>query len=211
MRNHTPRSFARRSLRPLVAGLAVLAATGCKPLDDAMVAVFGRSMRDQRSFDPYEHTMPAPENSIAFASGNLPARDGEVNLGQPEGVDLPRFSQADLGVPGVGNEVIQGLINPIDPNDAVALARGEELYTRFCIVCHGPDGVGANANIAALHPILPAYDLSGAQVAGYSDQYIYAMVRVGRGLMPEYGSRITHFDRWKVVNYVRQLQAQAGN
>ena len=33
----------------------------------------------------------------------------------------------------------------------------------------------------------------------------------GRGLMPEYGSRITHFDRWRVVNYVRQLQAQAGN
>jgi mono/diheme cytochrome c family protein len=194
-----------------VAGLAVLAATGCKPLDDAMVAVFGRSMRDQRSFDPYEHPMPAPENSIAFASGNLPSRDGEVNLGQPEGVDLPRFSQADLGVPGVGNEVIQGLVNPIDPNDPEALARGEVLYTRFCIVCHGPDGVGANANIAALHPILPAYDLSGTQVAGYSDQYIYAMVRVGRGLMPEYGSRITHFDRWKVVNYVRQLQAQAGN
>ena len=24
-------------------------------------------------------------------------------------------------------------------------------------------------------------------------------------------SRISHFDRWKVVNYVRQLQAQAGN
>jgi hypothetical protein len=29
--------------------------------------------------------------------------------------------------------------------------------------------------------------------------------------MPEYGSRIAHFDRWHVINYVRQLQAQAGN
>lgn len=82
---------------------------------------------------------------------------------------------------------------------------------RFCVVCHGPDGVGVNAYIAAYHPSLPAYNLSGAQVAGYSDQYIYAMIRVGRGLMPEYGSRISNFDRWSVIAYVRQLQRQAGN
>lgn len=203
---------ASRLVRPVIAGLAiVLTAGACKPLDDAMVAVFGRSMRDQRTFDPYEYPLPAPENSYAFASGNFPARDGEVNLGQPEGVDVPRFTQADLGTPGVGGPVIQGLVNPIDPADADAMARGEELYERFCVVCHGADGVGANANIAAQHPILPAYNVSGAQVAGYSDPYLYAMIRVGRGLMPEYGSRITHFDRWKIVNYVRQLQAQAGN
>ena len=202
----------RRLVRPVIAGLAIILTAGaCKPLDDAMVMVFGRSMRDQRSFDPYENPQGVPEGSYAFASANYPAADGDVNLGQPEGIDVPRFTQADLGAPGVGNEVIQGLVNPIDPDDAEAMARGQELYQRYCIVCHGPDGVGANANIAALHPILPAFNLSGAQVAGYSDQYIYAMIRVGRGLMPEYGSRITHFDRWKVVNYVRTLQAQAGN
>lgn len=201
----------RRAARSLVAVLAVMALGGCKPLDDAMVAVFGRSMRDQRTFDPYENPMGAPENSYPFASANYPAEDGEVNLGQPSGVDVPRFTQADLGVPGVGTPVIQGLVNPIDPADPVAMARGEEIYLRYCVVCHGPDGIGANANIAAQHPILPAYNLAGEQVVGYSDQYLYAMIRVGRGLMPEYGSRITHFDRWKVVNYVRQLQAQAAN
>jgi mono/diheme cytochrome c family protein len=207
VRRPTRRAALRRAVRPLVAALAVLTATGCKPLDDVMVAVFGRSMRDQRSFDPYEMTRQAPPNAVAFSSGNYPAGPDVVNVGQPAGVDVPRFTQNDLGVPGVGGPVIQGLVNPIDPNDPAALARGQELYERYCIVCHGPDGVGANAYIAAQHPILPAYNLSGPQVVAYSDQYIYAMIRVGRGLMPEYGSRITHFDRWKVVNYVRQLQA----
>jgi mono/diheme cytochrome c family protein len=204
MRNRT------RFVRPLVAALALTTLVGCKPLDDAMVSVFGRSMRDSRSFDPYEHPMPPAEGSVAFAAGNWPSADGEVNLGQPEGVAIPYFTQFDLGTPGVGGEVIQGLVNPTDPTSAASLERGEELYSRFCVVCHGPDGVGANAYIADKHPLLPAYNLSGAQVASYSDPYIYAMIRVGRGLMPEYGGRITHFDRWHIVNYVRQLQVQAG-
>jgi mono/diheme cytochrome c family protein len=201
----------RKAWRPLVTALALTTLAGCKPLDDFMAGWAGRSMRDQRSFDPYEHTLPPPENSVAFAAGNFPAADGVVNIGQPEGIALPSFTQVDLGVPGVGTPVIQGLVNPTDPTDPASLARGEELYMRFCVVCHGPDGVGANAYIAARHLLLPAYNLSGELVAGYSDQYIYAMIRVGRGIMPEYGSRITHFDRWHVVNYVRQLQAQAGN
>ncbi|HIF23151.1 MAG TPA: c-type cytochrome [Gemmatimonadetes bacterium] len=202
--------FRFRLSRPLLAALALMMLGGCKPLDDVAVMVFGRSMRDQRSFDPYENPRGAPENSVAFASGNYPAAPGEVNLGQPEGVAVPRFTQLDLGTPGEGAPVIQGLVNPMDSNDAVSMARGEEIYLRFCVVCHGPDGVGANAYIADKHPLLPAYNLSGETVAAYSDQYIYAVIRVGRGLMPEYGSRITHFDRWSVVNYVRQLQRQAG-
>ena len=197
--------------RALVAMLAIVALSGCKPVDDVMVLIFGRSMRDQRSFDPYENTRPSPENSISFASGNYPLEFGVVNVGQPEGADVPRFTQADLGVPGVGALVVQGLTNPLDRTDPRSMERGEELYMRFCAVCHGDDGVGANAYIADKHPTLPAYNLSGAQVAAYSDQYLYAMIRVGRGLMPEYGSRITHFDRWSIVNYVRELQLRAGN
>jgi len=198
-------------LRPLLAGLALMTLVGCKPLDDTMVAIFGRSMRDQRSFDPYENPVNPPENSVPFAAGSFASARAEVNLGQPEGIDVPPFTQADLGLPGVGTEVVQRLVNPIARDDAEGLARGEELYMRFCVVCHGPDGVGANAYIAAKHPILPAYNISAARVAGYSDEYLYAIIRVGRGLMPQYGSRISHFDRWTVVNYLRQIQMDAGN
>ncbi|MGE0159638.1 MAG: cytochrome c [Gemmatimonadales bacterium] len=201
----------RRFTRALACTLALATLAGCKPLDDVMVLAFGRSMRNQRSFDPYENTLPPAPGSIAFAGGNLPSAPFEVNLGQPEGVDIPPFTQLDLGVPGVGGPAIQGLVNPTDPNDPASLARGQQLYMRWCVVCHGPEGIGTGAYIAAYHPVLPAYNLSGAQVAGYSDAYIYAMIRVGRGLMPEYGSRVTHFDRWHIVNYVRQLQRQAGN
>lgn len=195
-----------RLARTLIAGLALLTASGCKPLDDVMVVIFGRSMRDSRSFDPYENPRPAPEGSVSFSSGNYPSAPGVVNLGQPEGVDVPSFTLVDMNPVGTGNATIQRLVNPFAAGDADALARGDVLYQRFCVVCHGPDGIGANAYIADKHPLLPAYNLAMEQVQGYSDQYLYGMIRVGRGFMPEYGSRTTHFDRWAIVMYVRELQ-----
>jgi hypothetical protein len=153
-----------RSLRPFAVALALVTLAGCKPFDDVMVTVFGRSMRDQRSFDPYENTRPAPVGSVAFAAGNLPSAIGEVNLGQPVGVDIPPFTQLDLGVPGVGGPAIQGLVNPTNPTDAASLGRGEELYNRGWVVCLGPSGVGAKANLAACQPALPGGILAGAVV-----------------------------------------------
>jgi mono/diheme cytochrome c family protein len=201
----------RKAPRLVIALLALSTLAGCKPLDDTMVFIFGRSMRDQRSFDPYENPRPAPPNSVAFAAGNLPADANTVNVGQPEGFDVTPFTQADMVPIGTGNAVVAGMVNPVDPADEAALARGEQLFLRNCAVCHGPNGMGANAYIAAKHPTLAAYNLAGPVVAGYTDQYIYGMIRVGRGLMPAYGWRIAHFDRWKIVNYVRSLQQQAGN
>jgi hypothetical protein len=43
-----------------------------------------------------------------------------------------------------------------------------------------------------------------------TDGYIYAIMRAGRGLMPAYGPRMTHLERWATVNYLRQLQRAAG-
>ena len=82
-------SGLERFARPLIAVLAITTLVGCKPLDDGMVAIFGRSMRDSRSFDPYEHPMPPAEGSVAFAAGNFPTADGVVNLGPVSYTHLP--------------------------------------------------------------------------------------------------------------------------
>jgi len=191
--------------------LALTSLSGCKPLDDAMVAIFGRSMRDQASFDPYENVRPAPEGAVSFSSSNFPGGPGTVNLGEPNGVDVVPFTQLDMVPIGTGNAVVQSLVNPVAMGDTSALARGQVLYLRHCAVCHSPDGIGAQAPIAAKHPTVAAYNVNGPIVAGYTDAYIYGMIRVGRGLMPPYGFRIPHYDRWRIVNYVRSLQIKAGS
>ena len=198
-----------RRMRFALATLALLVtSTACTPLDDAMATIFGRSMRDQPSLDPYEQTLQPPENSVPFAAGNLTAGPFEYNIGQPErGVDIPEVTALQTGSFAAALDAIE---NPVEADQA-SLARGEELYNRVCVVCHGEEGVGSGAYIIEVYPALAAYNLSGAQVAGYSDGYIYSMIAAGRGLMPAYSHQLSYFDRWHVVNYVRTLQRAAGN
>lgn len=195
----------RKSLRFLALAL-VVASGACTPLDDAMVAIFGRSMRDQVSFDPYEDPLLPADGAVPFAAANFPAAPGDVNIGQPEaaGYLVPDFTQAQTANP---NAPVWGEFeNPLAADDA-SLARGAELFNRYCAVCHGSNGIGTEAWILEKWPALAAYNLAGETVQGYPDTYIYGMIRVGRGMMPQYGHQITHFDRWNIVNYVRQLQA----
>jgi mono/diheme cytochrome c family protein len=195
--------MSRLTMRGAVALL--LAVSGCSPLDDAMVAVFGRSMRDQASFDPYENPLPAPEGSVPFAAGNLHGGAFEVNVGQPEGLaeGLTPFTQLD-----VMNEapVVVDLVNPVAPEEA-SLGRGEEIFLRFCAPCHGPNGSGVTGYIISAG--YPPFPLLSDRAKGFTDGYIYGMIRVGRGLMPAYGHQVPHFDRWHVVNYLRVLQGVA--
>jgi mono/diheme cytochrome c family protein len=43
-----------------------------------------------------------------------------------------------------------------------------------------------------------------------ADGYVYGVIRAGRGLMPSYGARMSHDERWAVVTYVNSLQNAAG-
>ncbi len=199
----------RKVLR-VVALMAIVVSMGaCNTLDDAMVAVFGRSMRSSPAFDPYENPrLPAP-GAVSFSSGNFPVDRNTVNVGEVGAFtyDVPDFTQAETSNPA--NELLASLVNPV-PADAQSLARGQVLFDRYCAVCHGPEGLGAGALILEKWPVLAAYNLALAPVQGYPDGYIYGIIRVGRIQMPAYGHQITHFDRWNIVNYVRQLQANAG-
>jgi mono/diheme cytochrome c family protein len=191
----------------IVALAAVLLGAGCTPLDNAMAAVFGRSMRSQPSIGTYEQPLAPPVGSVAFSSGNYPTGPGEVNLGEPDGTAAPapitkeQVAQAMLN-PGNFPEII-GLVNPVEAT-AASLARGEVLFNRACAPCHGSTGVG-DGPVTRVAPAL-SRPINIPSVAALSDGYIYSMIRVGRGLMPQYGHQISHYDRWHVVNYLRQLQ-----
>jgi mono/diheme cytochrome c family protein len=83
-------------------------------------------------------------------------------------------------------------------------AAGDTLYHTFCSVCHGPTG---NADGTVSRQI-GAPSLLTARARGYSDGYIYSIIRYGRGVMPRYGDKVYDpTDRWAIVTHVRKLQS----
>ncbi|MBK8004712.1 MAG: cytochrome c [Gemmatimonadetes bacterium] len=95
------------------------------------------------------------------------------------------------------------LVNPLAGQPASA--RGDTLFQTFCAVCHGQAGA-ADAVISAQ---VAAPSLLTDRARGYSDGYLYSIIRYGRGVMPRYGDKVRRDARWEIVNYVRQLQAAA--
>lgn len=176
----------------LAAGLA-FGSAGCTRIDNALASVpFLAFMRNAPAFDPYEATRPAPPGAVPYS---MPG--GELLPPMP-GTDsaLNAFAAGPHGQ------------NPLAPNDSAALALGQVMFNRHCSPCHGDGGQGNGAAVGPTKfPFAP--NLTTPPTTGRPDGYIYAIIRAGRGLMPSYGARTTHLERWAIVNYVRRLETLA--
>jgi mono/diheme cytochrome c family protein len=182
------RSELRRGLAA-VAALSIVGLGGCTRVENMLSSIPALNfMRVSPALDPYEAPRPAPPGSVPVQS---PGERWEAPVER---------SEAALRAWG------DTLTNPLPMSEAV-LARGHEVYDVYCSVCHGPEGHG-DGPIVGPGKFPFALDLTLPQAVGRSDGYLYAITRIGRGLMPAY-QRIPPSDRWAVVNYMRQLQ-QAG-
>ena len=85
-------------------------------------------------------------------------------------------------------------------------AAGDTLFLTYCAVCHGSAG-DAKGPVSSR---IGAPSLLTGRARGYSDGYIYSIIRYGRGVMPRYGDKVyLPSDRWAIVNHVRKLQGEA--
>ncbi|HSJ26029.1 MAG TPA: cytochrome c [Longimicrobiales bacterium] len=184
----------RRRLLTGAALLAVMTAPACTRIDNALASVpVFMFMRNTPSFDPYANPLPPAPGSVPFESPSGPALPPLAATQQA----LEAWAAGPWGQ------------NPYAADDAVVLATGQVMYERHCAVCHGVGGGGDGPLVGpTLFPLMPS--LIAAPATGLSDGYVYAVIRAGRGLMPAYGTRITHDERWAIVTYVNSLQAQAG-
>jgi mono/diheme cytochrome c family protein len=157
---------------------------GCRgtEIEDAIDKVdWFSNMRDQVALEPFEEPARMPP-------------DGTISV--------------DAGVPlGSTADDYDDIVNPI-PASAEGLERGQELYDIYCSVCHGPEGSGGGS-IEGPFPRGLINMLTTQRAQDLTDGYIFGMMAVGRGLMPNY-RRITQEERWMIVNYVRQLQELYG-
>ena len=96
--------------------------------------------------------------------------------------------------------------NPI-PADSASVNRGRIDFQINCAVCHGPLGAGMG-NVSKYGPLYPPpIGTAASAAAGYTDGYIFGVIRNGKGQMPTY-NRIEEPDRWDIINYLRTLQGK---
>jgi mono/diheme cytochrome c family protein len=188
-----------RKLQATLALAASLLAGGCNwyyndvpNIDEAWYLVpWFDHMIAQRSVHPYS-TAHVPRYTVP---GTVPTTGGERDWR----VGDPLMTQY-----GFDTLVAKRLANP---TGGAVTQRGDTLYQIYCAVCHGSDGNSATATVG---PRLGAPSLLTDRAARLNDGTVYSIIRYGRGVMPQYGDKVTRpEDRWAIVNYVRHLQAQA--
>ncbi len=117
-------------------------------------------------------------------------------------------------IPGAGAP-----INPV-PADETSIARGAELFTIHCMMCHGESGEGNGTISAFLIKKKPA-NLTSDQVQSKSDGSLFLTISNGifnpnntlfpdvkfSGQMPPLNENLTVRERWDVVNFIRTLKA----
>jgi mono/diheme cytochrome c family protein len=182
--------------RGLLAVLLVAALGGCNfyydkvpSPDDALKLVpWFDHMIQSRAISPYQRA-DVPRYTVA---GSVPIHRRERDWGEEFARGVTTTADA--------------LVNPTLADPAATLAKGDTLFQVYCSMCHGPAG---NLGGSISH-LVGAPSLLTDLARGRSDGYLYSILRYGRGVMFRYGDKIVRpEDRWAVVNYVRQLQAQA--
>ncbi len=94
--------------------------------------------------------------------------------------------------------------NPVSVKKRSSSAKnGAKLFKKFCIVCHGEQGIGDGPGGKALDP-KPA-NLTSEPVQKQIDGEIFWKISNGRNAMIKWNPIIAEEDRWNLVNYIRTL------
>ena len=130
----------------------------------------------------------------------------KVTMRPPDSLSVPISGREELPDPNAllanRQTMAERYVDSTAADDS-SLARGERMFQRLCVPCHGPQLQG-NGPVAA--KFMPPPDLLGATTRGRTDGYIYTYIRFGGAIMPKYGHALTEAQTWDVIHYVRHQQ-----
>jgi mono/diheme cytochrome c family protein len=171
----------------VVACLALSCALGCRKQD----------MAEQPSFRPLE-----PSSFFVNGMSARPLVEGTVPRGARGPIIEPLYA------------VTTGLNQPEATTfpfqmTAADLTRGQEQFNIFCAPCHGRLGDANGMIVQRGFPRPPSYYLPRLRNA--PPGHFYNVITHGLGAMYSYSERVSPEDRWRIVAYIRALQASDPN
>jgi mono/diheme cytochrome c family protein len=162
--------------------------------------------RQQMAHQPGHHEPDQQSEFFADGQANRPLESGTVARGQLREDDA-RFSGK------TGETFSTDFPYPIN---AAAMQRGRERFNIYCAMCHGRVGRGDGKVVERGYIKPPSFHTDESRGFVRDGQrvslrdvpvgYIFRVITVGHGAMPDYAGQIAADDRWAIIAYVRALQ-----
>jgi len=111
------------------------------------------------------------------------------------------FDDTETGAVAAGEQ----LVNPFAADQPGVIPRGEEVFQNYCVACHGAAGNADGPVVKRGFPPPPSFAVGKSR--DMKDGQLFHILTHGVGNMPAHAGLIDRDDRWKVVLFVRQLQA----
>jgi mono/diheme cytochrome c family protein len=161
---------------------------------------------------------PIQPNYVSIVEGQMghsPAYDSfapnpnfadHTTLRQPPAGTLAR-GQKPLHYEATPDDAVRAgleLKNPFPDTDDARLLRGRVVFGNFCLVCHGPLGLGAGPVTQGGFP--PPPSLLSERSLHMPDGQMFHILTYGQGNMPAIAPQLSADDRWAAILHVRQLQ-----
>ncbi|MFK8136964.1 MAG: cytochrome c [Bdellovibrionales bacterium] len=162
-----------------------------------LVSLVGCQDKTKPNVELVQNMMVSP--AIKAQDHDPDAINGKTMRLPPEGTvarNYPRYRPANQAEAAKLKNPLAGRVE--------FLERGKDRYVIYCGVCHGNTGLG-DGTVAPKMMLKPP-SLVSEKMKAWKDGEIYHLITKGRGLMGAYGSQILPEDRWKIVNYIRELQ-----
>lgn len=131
------------------------------------------------------------------AEGTVPLSENPLN-------DIPYTIPDNFEGYELAGEILK---SPLPQTEEI-INQGKQLYANFCTHCHGATGEGDGPVVTVGgHPPPPAY--TSPQLKDLPEGKMFHVITYGKGLMGSHKSQLSKVERWKIVAFVKTLQAGA--
>lgn len=103
----------------------------------------------------------------------------------------------------IAPESANSLKNPFLNNENATIS-GKAIFNEMCVLCHGLYGKG-NGEAGATLDKKPA-NFHSIEVINETDGAIFWKITNGKAHMSNYSELLSDEQRWKLVNYIRELE-----
>ena len=108
-------------------------------------------------------------------------------------------------------ELSKQVVNPLPPLNEVQKKEAERLYLVNCGICHGTalDGMGPLHKNDGPYAPQPAILIGNPTLENMPAGQMFYSVTYGKNMMGSYASQLSTTQRWMVIQYIKDKQAEA--